>query len=87
MRFPFLQIIFADSAYAGDKVEKAAPRPVEIIRRSAAAQGFEVLPRRWIVEPTLAWITANRRLARDFERHAQIARAFIHVAMIKITSP
>ena len=60
MRFPFLQVIFADSAYAGDKVEQDAPRPVEIVRRSAAAKGFEVLPKRWIVERTLAWITEKQ---------------------------
>ena len=69
-RFPFLQVIFADSAYAGDKVKQAAPRPVEIVRRSDTAKGFVVLPKRWIVERTLAWITTNRRMARDFERYA-----------------
>lgn len=84
MRFPFLEVFFADSAYAGHKVEQAAPRPVQIIRRSDAAKGFEVLPKRWIVERTLAWITANRRMARDFERHAETAAAFINIAMIKL---
>ena len=84
MRFPFLEMIFADSAYAGDTVAEAAPRPVEIIRRSDTAKGFEVLPKRWIVEPTLAWITSNRRMARDFERYAQTANAFIQIAMIKL---
>ena len=75
-RFPFLQVIFADSAYAGDKVKQAAPRPVEIVRRSDTAKGFVVLPKRWIVERTLAWITTNRRMARDFERYAQSAAGF-----------
>lgn len=84
MRFPFLQVFFADSAYAGQTVQKAAPRPVEIIRRSDTAKGFEVLPKRWIVERTLAWITANRRMARDFERHAETAKVFIQIAMIKL---
>ena len=83
-RFPFLQVIFADSAYAGERVKQAAPRPVEIVRRSDTAKGFVVLPKRWIVERTLAWITANRRMARDFERYAQNAAAFIQIAMIKI---
>jgi transposase len=45
---------------------------------------FVVLPKRWIVEPTLAWISHSRRLARDFERHARSAAAFIRLAMIRI---
>lgn len=83
-RFPFLETFFADGAYAGETVEEAAPRPVEIVRRSDTAKGFEVLPKRWIVERTLAWITANRRMARDFEAHSKTANAFIQIAMIKI---
>jgi transposase len=77
-------VIIGDSAYAGDKVANASPRPVEIIRRSDTAKGFQVLPKRWIVERTLAWILANRRMARDFERHAEIAKAYIQIAMIKL---
>ena len=84
--FPFLEVIIGDSAYAGDRVRDAAPRRVEIIRRSDTAKGFQVLPKRWIVERTLAWITANRRMARDFERYADTATAFIHIAMIKLMS-
>lgn len=83
-RFPFLDVFFADAAYAGTTVEQAAPRRVEIVRRSDTVQGFEVLPKRWIVERTLAWITANRRMARDFERYAETAKAFIQIAMIKL---
>ena len=45
---------------------------------------FEPLPKRWIVERTLAWISRNRRLARDFERHARIAAAFVRLAMIRL---
>lgn len=83
-RFPFLEVFFADGAYAGEKVEQAAPCPVEIVRRCDTAKGFQVLPKRWIVERTLAWITANRRMARDFERYAETANAFIQIAMIKL---
>lgn len=85
-RFPFLEVIFADGGYAGDKVKNAAPRPVEIVRRSDTAKGFQVIPKRWIVERTLAWITANRRMARDFERYAETAAAYIQIAMIKLMS-
>jgi len=83
-RFPFLEVFFADGAYAGETVQRAAPRPVEIVRRCDMATGFQVLPKRWIVERTLAWITANRRMARDFERYAETAKAFIQIAMIKL---
>ena len=56
---------------------------LEIVKRSHAA-GFEVLPKRWIVERTFAWISRNRRLARDFERYARTVAAFIRLAMIRI---
>ena len=85
-RFPFLEVIIGDGGYAGERVRNAAPRPVEIVRRSDKAKGFQVLPKRWIVERTLAWITANRRMARDFERYAETAKAYIQIAMIKLMS-
>jgi len=49
----------------------------EIVGRSSAAVGFEVLPKRWIVERTVAWLSRFRRLARDFERYARTVAAFI----------
>ena len=56
---------------------------LEIVRRSDLP-GFQVLPKRWIVERTFAWISRNRRLARDFERYAATVTAFIRLAMIRI---
>ena len=56
---------------------------LEIVKRSDAV-GFKVLPKRWIVERTFAWISRNRRLARDFERYATSVIAFIRIAMIRI---
>ena len=56
---------------------------LQIVKRSDAV-GFEVLPKRWIVERTFAWISRNRRLARDFERYATTVAAFIRLAMIRI---
>ena len=49
---------------------------LQIVKRSDAV-GFEVLPKRWIVERTFAWISRNRRLARDFERYAATVAAFV----------
>ena len=66
--FPWLRHVFADSAYAGGKLkgalEKLGQWAVEVIKRSDKAEGFHVLPRRWVVERTLAWLNRNRRLAR-----------------------
>jgi transposase len=56
---------------------------LQIVKRSDA-RGFEVLPKRWIVERTFAWISRNRRLARDFERYATTVAAFVRLAMIRI---
>ena len=49
------------------------------------AQGFEVLPKRWIVERTFAWLGHFRRLAKDFEIRTEVAENMIHIAMLKIT--
>jgi len=56
---------------------------LEIVKRSDIS-GFKVLPKRWIVERTFAWISRNRRLARDFERYAITVAAFVRLAMIRI---
>lgn len=86
--FPFIERIYGDGGYQGPKTAKAVARTgawmMEIVERSATALGFEVLPKRWIVERTLAWISRNRRLARDFERYARTAAAFVRLAMIRI---
>lgn len=86
--FPFIERIYADGGYQGPKAAKAAARTgkwkIEIVERSAEAIGFEVLPKRWIVERTFAWISRFRRMARDFERYATTVAAFIRLAMIRI---
>ena len=56
---------------------------LQIVKRSDAHH-FVVLPKRWIVERTIAWISRNRRLARDFERYARTVAAFVRLAMIRI---
>ena len=73
--------------YAGRKMALTVWRTdawsLQIVRRSDVA-GFEVLPKRWIVERTFAWISRNRRLARDFERYATTVAAFIRLAISRI---
>jgi len=85
--FPFIERIFADAGYQGAKAATAAADTgrwvLEIVKRTDA-HSFVVLPKRWIVERTLAWISRNRRLTRDFERYARSVAAFIRLAMIRI---
>jgi len=86
--FPFIERIFADGGYRGPKAAAAAARTgtwvIDIVKRPDTAIGFEIVPKRWIVERTLAWISRFRRLARDFERYARTVAAFIRLAMIRI---
>ena len=81
-RFPFIEKICGDGGYQGLVVERASPKPMEIIKRNQ--KGFYVLPKRWVVERTFAWLGINRRMAKDFERFAQTSLAFIQTAMIKL---
>ena len=86
---PFLQRLFADGGYQGpifrDAQKKALPCLVtEIVKRSDTAKGFEVLPRRWVVERTFSWLGRCRRLAKDFENRNRKALAFLHLASIRL---
>ncbi len=78
----------AGSRRAGDKLKDALRRiskwTIEIIKRSDTAKGFEVLPRRWVVERTLAWLNRNRRLAKDFEQTIASATAWLFIASIQL---
>lgn len=86
--FPWLRHVFADSAYAAAKLTAALSRlgewTLEIIKRSDAAKGFVLLPRRWVVERTLAWLNRNRRLAKDFEASIPSAETWLMIASVKL---
>ena len=86
--FPWLRHLFADSAYSGDKLLKTLAKfgqwSIEIVKRMANTVGFEVLPRRWVVERTLAWLNRNRRLAKDFETSIASAPAWVYVASVQL---
>jgi transposase len=85
--YPMLRHVFADGGYAGPKLRdalKAIGRwTVQIVKRSDTAQGFEVLPRRWVVERTLAWLGRCRRLSKDWEKSIASAEAWILIAHIR----
>jgi len=87
--FPFLRKLFADGGYQGPLFQKALARilpqlTIAIIKRSDCVKGFEILPRRWVVERTFAWLNRCRRLAKDFENLTRNALAFLRLASIRL---
>jgi putative transposase len=86
-RFPRLQLIWADGGYTGKLVEwvKSVCRWVlEIVKRSDDGKGFQVLPRRWVVERTFGWLGRYRRLSKDYEGLPESSEAMIYIAMIHL---
>jgi transposase len=88
-RYPFLEKLFADGGYQGPVFaamqKKALPFvTTEIVKRSDTANGFEVLPKRWIVERTIAWLNRCRRLSKDLENLTRNALAFVRLASIRL---
>jgi len=82
-----LEKIFADGGYRGeleDWVQDNLQVVLEIVLKLEGQKGFQVLPKRWVIERTFAWLTRHRRLARDYERLAQSSEAFIYLAMIRL---
>ena len=82
--FPFIQRVFADTAYAAEPVANATRVVVEIVRKLPDQVGFTILPRRWVVERFFAWINRNRRLAKDFEGTIASATAFVQAASVML---
>lgn len=87
-RWPWLRHVFADGGYAGPKLKGALKKvgkfTLEIIKCTDSVKGFEVLPRRWVVERTFAWLGRCRRLAKDFERTIASAEAWTFIANIRM---
>jgi transposase len=86
---PFLKKLFADAAYQGSGFHNGLARVLpyletEIVRRSDQMKGFEVLPKRWIVERTIAWLNRCRRLAKDWENLNRKGLAFLRLASIRL---
>jgi putative transposase len=83
--FPLLAKLWADQAYRGD-LEQTAPAQygiqVDIVTKPPEQRGFVVLPKRWIVERTLAWLSRGRRLKLDYEREPACSEAWLYLASI-----
>ena len=87
-RFPWLRHVFADGGYAGPKLRGALDKigdwTLEIVKRSDTAKGFEVIPRRWVVERTFGWFGRCRRLAKDWQKSIESATAWVTIASIRV---
>jgi putative transposase len=87
-RFPNLGYIFADRIYRGEQLRNAiadcGPWTIEIVERPPGVKGFQLLPRRWVVERTFAWLGRSRRLAKDFEATIASATAWLLLASIRL---
>jgi len=82
-----LRKIFADGGYRGELVnwiKNELHAEMEIVLKLGDKKGFQGLPKRWVVERTNAWVTRNRRMARDYERLAETSEAFIYILMIRL---
>ncbi len=82
-----LRLIWVDGAYRGSLQRWVAQRfrfRLQPVLRPQEQKGFSVLPRRWVVERTFAWLGLNRRLCKDYERLPESSVAFIHIAMIRL---
>ena len=87
--YPFLLKLYADGGYAGPQFRDGLAQAtrqveVEVVKRSDTAKGFAVLPKRWVVERTIAWLNRCRRLAKDYECLNRRALAFVHLASIRL---
>jgi transposase len=87
--YPFLLKLFADGGYQGSQFQRGLRKvlarvEIEIVKRSDQAKGFAVLPKRWIVERTFAWLNRCRRLAKDWENLNHCALAFLRLASIRL---
>ena len=85
--FPRLKHFWADGSYSGqliDWVKDFANWVLEIVKKPDDQKGFAVLPRRWVVERTFAWLGFYRRLSKDYEFETRHSEAMIHLAMIHL---
>lgn len=86
-RMPRLYLIWADGGYRGKLITWVATTCLwllEVVKRNDDVKGFVVLPRRWVVERTFAWLCRHRRLSKDYERACESSEAFIYLAMIHL---
>ena len=83
-----LKLIWVDGGYTGENlarvVQQLCNAKVEVIKRSDNSSGFQILPRRWVVERTFSWLVSSRRLGLDYELLPEVSESFIYASMIRI---
>lgn len=85
--YPLLELIWADGGYRGKLIEWVNEHigvKLEIVKRNDDVSGFEVLPWRWIVERTFAWINRSRRMSKDYERFSESTESWIYLSMLRV---
>jgi putative transposase len=85
--FPWLKVIFGDGGYAGDLerwVFENLRCKLEIVKRGHNVSSFKVLPKRWVVERTFAWLDKSRRLAKDWEYLLSTSESLIKFSLISL---
>jgi putative transposase len=85
LKFPGVEKVWADQGYRGQSIQLVAcglQQNLEIVKRNS--REFEVLPRRWVVERTFAWLMKHRRLSKDYERLPEISESLIEIASISL---
>lgn len=87
-KYPRLEKVLADQGFNGEKyvsgIEQLFGFVFEIVNKVLGVGGFQVQPKRWIVERTFGWLIWNRRLVKDYEENTEVSKAFIQLAMIRI---
>ena len=87
-KYPRLEKVLADQGFGGEKyvagIELVFGFMFEIVNKVLGVGGFQVQPKRWIVERTFGWLIWNRRLVKDYEENTDVSKAFIHLAMIRL---
>jgi len=87
-KYPRLRKVLADQGFNGEeyvtKIENLFGFVFEIVNKVLGVGGFQVQPKRWIVERTFGWLIWNRRLVKDYEENTEVSKAFIQLAMIRI---
>ena len=84
-----VELAYVDQGYTGENAAQAAVQhgiQLEVVKHTQAKRGFVLLPRRWVVERTIAWLNRNRRLAKDFEATIDSALAWLMITSVKLLS-
>ena len=87
-KYPTLQVVWADGGYAGEEFSNWCAKTLSllllIVAKPLGIKTFLVLPRRWVVERTFAWLGKFRRLARDYETNSESSKSWIQIAMFSL---